>query len=70
MSLPLMLSGGRPWDRSLLGDGRCVTDLNDARERRLATQSVISVDHRLTIVLTRSAMDSDFRNLFPGKSLR
>jgi len=25
-SLPLTLSGGHPWDQSLLGDGKCLTD--------------------------------------------
>jgi len=65
MSLPLMLSGGRPWDQSPLGDGCRV--LNLARERRLATQSVNYQRNTtnanqwtigsLTIVLTRSAFN-------------
>jgi len=85
-SLTFMLSDRHPWDLITAGWSqmrhwlRCV--LNFARERWLATQSVISKNYckcksfhqwtigSVTIVLTRSAIDGDFTDIYLQENLQ
>jgi len=70
MSLPLMLPGRHPWDQSLLGDGKCVTEFaphfkscaGKAARHPVRNIRLSSVDHRLSHHCSRSAID-DFTGI-------
>jgi len=64
-----MLSGGHPWDQSLLGDGKCVTaarhqERNIKKDCKCQNGFHQRTIGSVTIVLTRLPIDSDFTDIY------